>query len=71
MPDIGVDTVAERPTRVIMTVMFLLGAGLYPGAATRWSTAAAAAWAVVGLVGVAQLAVTVARRLADAGPPAE
>jgi CDP-diacylglycerol--glycerol-3-phosphate 3-phosphatidyltransferase len=63
MPDVGVVTVSERPTRVIVTVMFLLGAGLHPSAAAAWATAGAAAWATVGAVGAGQLAVTVARRL--------
>ncbi len=64
MPEIGVVTVSERPTRVIVTVMFLLGAGLYPGAAVAWATAGAAAWATLGAVGFAQLAAVVSRRLA-------
>jgi CDP-diacylglycerol--glycerol-3-phosphate 3-phosphatidyltransferase len=63
MPEIGVVTVAERPTRVIVTVMFLLGAGLSAGASAAWATAGAAAWVVAGTVGAVQLAVTVARRL--------
>jgi len=63
MPEVGVVTVAERPTRVIVTAMFLLGAGLYPSAAGGWATAGAAAWIGTGVIGGAQLAVTVARRL--------
>ena len=64
MPDVGVGTVAERPTRVIVTAMFLLGAALYPSAGATWATSGAAAWLAVGLVGATQLAVTVSRRLA-------
>ncbi|HEY6794480.1 MAG TPA: CDP-alcohol phosphatidyltransferase family protein [Kineosporiaceae bacterium] len=63
MPDVGVVTVAERPTRVIVTASFLLGAGLRPGGATRWAAAGAATWLAVGVVGAVQLGVTVARRL--------
>ena len=63
MPEVGVVTVSERPTRVIITAMFLLGAVLYPSAATRWATMGAAAWVTVGLIGAVQLAVTVGRRL--------
>jgi len=63
MPDVGVVTVSERPTRVIVAAMFLLGAALHPSAAASWATAGSAAWLVVGLVGAAQLAVTVTRRL--------
>jgi phosphatidylglycerophosphate synthase len=63
MREVGVVTVSERPTRVILTAVFLLGAGLYPGAATDWATAGAMAWTVIGIVGFAQLCVVVARRL--------
>jgi CDP-diacylglycerol--glycerol-3-phosphate 3-phosphatidyltransferase len=63
MPDVGIVTVSERPTRVIVTALFLLGAGLYPGQATGWAVAGAAAWLVLGAAGASQLAVTVARRL--------
>jgi CDP-diacylglycerol--glycerol-3-phosphate 3-phosphatidyltransferase len=63
MPDVGVVTVSERPTRVVVTAMFLLGAGLYPSVAGAWAAAGAAAWATIGAVGFVQLAVTVRRRL--------
>jgi len=63
MPEIGVVTVSERPTRVIVTAMFLLGCGLYPGARTEWALAGAAASATLGTVGVVQLGLLVARRL--------
>jgi phosphatidylglycerophosphate synthase len=66
MPEIGVVTVSERPTRVIVTAMFLLGAGLYPGAAHLWAGAGAAAWTVLGAAGLVQLLLVVHRRLADA-----
>ena len=63
MSEAGVITVSERPTRVIVTAMFLIGAGLYPEDAAGWATAGAAAWATLGAVGVGQLAVVVRRRL--------
>jgi phosphatidylglycerophosphate synthase len=66
MPEVGVVTISERPTRVIVTAMFLLGAGLYPGAAGTWAGAGAAAWTVLGVVALGQLLVAVRRRLADA-----
>ena len=66
MPEIGVVTVSERPTRVIVTAMFLLGAGLYPGAARSWAGSGAAAWTVLGSVGLVHLLFVVHGRLADA-----
>lgn len=63
MDEIGVVTVWERPTRVIVTAMFLLGAGLYVPTAAGWATAGAAAWLTLGLVGLGQLLVVVRRRL--------
>jgi CDP-diacylglycerol--glycerol-3-phosphate 3-phosphatidyltransferase len=69
MPEVGVVTVSERPTRVLVTAMFLLGAGLYPSAADSWATAGLAAWTTLGVVGLLQLLVVVRRRLrADARP---
>jgi CDP-diacylglycerol--glycerol-3-phosphate 3-phosphatidyltransferase len=64
MPEIGVVTISERPTRVIVTAMFLLGAGVFSGAGHLWATAGAAAWAVLGVVGLVQLLLVVHRRLA-------
>jgi CDP-diacylglycerol--glycerol-3-phosphate 3-phosphatidyltransferase len=71
MDGIGVVTVSERPTRVILTAMFLLGAGLYPGASDLWATAGAAAWTTIGAVGLVQLLLVVHRRLAGAPAPTE
>jgi len=63
MDDVGAVTVSERPTRVVIAAMFVLGAGLYPAAAASWATLGAAAALTVGLVGLAQLLVVVRRRL--------
>lgn len=63
MGEIGVVTVAERPTRVVVTAMFLLGAGLYAEQAATWATVGAWAWVALGVVGVVQLLVVVYRRL--------
>lgn len=63
MADVGVVTVSERPTRVIVAAAFLLGVGLYPGSAATWATAGAIAATGIGLVGFAQLAVVTFRRL--------
>jgi CDP-diacylglycerol--glycerol-3-phosphate 3-phosphatidyltransferase len=38
MQDIGVVTVAERPTRVILSTVALAGAGLFPPSAAGWAT---------------------------------
>ncbi|MGZ4626332.1 MAG: CDP-alcohol phosphatidyltransferase family protein [Kineosporiaceae bacterium] len=65
MPEIGVVTVSERPTRVIVTATFLLGAGLYPSASVTWATAGAAALTALGVAGLGQLLVVVHRRLQD------
>jgi len=67
MSEIGVVTVWERPTRVITTAMFLLGAGIYVTDAPGWATVGAAVWAVLGVVGLLQLLVVVRRRLGPAG----
>ena len=66
MGEIGIVTVWERPTRVIVTAMFLLGAGIYTEAAPAWSTAGAAAWTALGVVGLVQILVVVRRRLTGA-----
>ncbi len=77
MAEIGVVTVWERPTRVVVTTVALLGAALFrdtvlwsgPGD-QRWATAAAWVWVVLGTFGLVQLSVVVARRLAGRGPVA-
>jgi len=67
MTEVGVVTVWERPTRVIVTAMFLLGAALYRAtsatAAAAWVSWAAWVWLMLGAVGLVQLAVVVRRRL--------
>ncbi len=68
MSEVGVVTVAERPTRVIITAAFLLGAGLYVSDASQWATAGAGAWLVVSVFGFGQLLIVVRRRLSDSPP---
>ncbi len=63
MSEVGVVTIAERPTRVIITAAFLLGAGMYVSAAEDWASAGAWAWLVVSVVGLAQLLIAVRNRL--------
>jgi CDP-diacylglycerol--glycerol-3-phosphate 3-phosphatidyltransferase len=61
MSEVGVITVWERPTRVIVTAAFLLCAGLF--ADEVWAGLGAAAWVGLGMVGLGQLLVVVRRRL--------
>jgi CDP-diacylglycerol--glycerol-3-phosphate 3-phosphatidyltransferase len=63
MSEVGVVSVWERPSRVLVVGMFLLAAGLHPGWA-GWLLSTAA-WASFGLavVGLVQVTVTVRRRL--------
>jgi CDP-diacylglycerol--glycerol-3-phosphate 3-phosphatidyltransferase len=63
MSEVGVVTVFERPTRVIVTAAFLLGAAIYPDHADGWATAGAWAWLVLSLVALVQLVPVVRRRL--------
>jgi phosphatidylglycerophosphate synthase len=61
MSEVGVVSVWERPTRVIVTAAFLLCAGLFLD--DLWATLGAALWVVLGVVGLGQLLVVVRRRL--------
>jgi phosphatidylglycerophosphate synthase len=63
MADIGVVTLWERPTRIIVTAAFLAGCGLFPAVAERWATLAAAVWCVLGWVGFVHFMTVVYRRL--------
>ena len=63
MSEIGVVTVGERPTRVIVTAVFLACAGIYGAGDPMWATLAAAGWVGLGVVGLGQLLVVVRRRL--------
>ncbi len=66
MPDVGTVTVAERPTRVIITALALAAAGVSAVAGRAggpWAQVGAVAWLVLGLVGLVQLLVVLRRRL--------
>jgi len=63
LSDVGIVTVGERPTRVIVVAMFLLGAGIYVGSASWWASRGAYASAGIGAVALVQLLVVVRRRL--------
>ena len=62
MPEVGLITVSERPTRVIVAAMFLLGAGLFASAGAGWAAAGALAMTTLGVVGFVQLLVVVRGR---------
>ena len=67
MTDVGVLSVNERPTRVIVVVMFLLADVARPDDDPGWATLGA--WALVGLgvIGLVQVLVVVRRRLGGGG----
>jgi phosphatidylglycerophosphate synthase len=70
MGEIGVVTVWERPTRVILTAGLLLGSGLLVARADLIATLGAVAWIVLGTVGLTQLLTVVHQRLTAPLPPA-
>jgi phosphatidylglycerophosphate synthase len=61
MPEVGVVTLWERPTRVLVTAAFLLCTGLFGD--DLWAELGASAWVGLGIVGLGQLLVVVRRRL--------
>ena len=63
MGELGVVTVWERPTRVILTAFLLLACGLLPAQADRLATLGAVAWVVLGAAGLTQLLLVIHRRL--------
>ena len=67
MVGLGLVTVGERPTRVSIAISgFLIGGGadlLHPGWASAALVVAAAGWAALGLIGLAQLGAAVRREL--------
>jgi CDP-diacylglycerol--glycerol-3-phosphate 3-phosphatidyltransferase len=71
MRDVGVVTVAERPTRVLVAVLGLavagLGGAIGPELAVGTVTVAAALWGVLGTVGLGQLLVAAHQALAKEG----
>jgi phosphatidylglycerophosphate synthase len=67
MTEVGVLTVNERPTRVVVIVMFLLASVARPGDDPGWATLGA--WALVGLgvIGLVQVLVVIRRTLGGGG----
>jgi phosphatidylglycerophosphate synthase len=70
MSEIGVVTVWERPTRVIVTAAFLVVQAVPSGGVgpVTGVTAGAAAWLGLAVVGNLQLLVVIRRRLGPIGP---
>jgi phosphatidylglycerophosphate synthase len=64
MGELGVITVWERPTRVILTAFLLLACGLLPAHDDLLATLGAVAWIVLGAAGLTQLLLVIHRRLA-------
>ncbi|MSV44121.1 MAG: CDP-alcohol phosphatidyltransferase family protein [Actinobacteria bacterium] len=63
LSEVGVITVGERPTRVAVVAMFLLGSGIYVGSSAWWAAAGAWASLAVGIVALFQLVAVVRHRL--------
>ena len=63
MTEVGVVTVFERPTRVLVAAAFVLGAAVFPDSADRWAAAGAWLWLLLAMIGLAQILVAVRRRL--------
>jgi phosphatidylglycerophosphate synthase len=63
LTEVGVVTVGERPTRVIIASSFLITAGIFCGRAGDVVAVAAAATAAVSMIGLGQLLVVARRSL--------
>jgi len=63
LAEVGVLTVNERPTRVVVVVMFLLASAARPEDDPGWATLGAGALVGLGVIGLVQLLVVVRRRL--------
>lgn len=63
MSEVGVVSVWERPSRVLVTGMFLLAAGIYLGWAVQLATLGAGVSLALAVVGVVQVLVVVRRRV--------
>ncbi len=63
MSEVGLVTIPERPTRLLIGGLSFAAAGIVPSAAGVITTVGAALWAVLTLVNTVQLVVNVRRRL--------
>jgi CDP-diacylglycerol--glycerol-3-phosphate 3-phosphatidyltransferase len=67
MTEVGVLTLNERPTRVIVVVMSLLATVARPDDEPGWATLGACALVGLGVIGLVQLLVVVRRALGGGG----
>jgi CDP-diacylglycerol--glycerol-3-phosphate 3-phosphatidyltransferase len=63
MAEVGVVTVFERPTRVLVAAAFVLGAAVFSDSAEGWVTAGAWLWLGLATIGLVQILIAVRRRL--------
>jgi phosphatidylglycerophosphate synthase len=68
LDEVGVVTIAERPTRVLCVSFGLLGAAVVPGHATAILDGSGVIAAVTAMVGMAQLLVVIRERFAGQEP---
>lgn len=67
MTEVGIITVAEKPTRIAIGVMFFLGCAVVPQRAQLLMSVAVYVWTALALIATCQLFVTIKRRLLVAG----
>jgi phosphatidylglycerophosphate synthase len=67
MTEVGVLTLNERPTRIVVVGMFLLAAVARPNDEPGWATFGAWVLVVLGVIGLTQLLVVVRQRLGGDG----
>lgn len=65
LADVAVLTVNERPTRVIVVVMFLAATAARPADDPSWAAGGAAVLVLLGVIGLVQLITVVRRRLVE------
>ncbi len=58
-------TVSERPTRVLVSAMFVLAAGVYPESAADWATMGGIVLTGAGLLGLGQLILAMRRAFSE------
>jgi CDP-diacylglycerol--glycerol-3-phosphate 3-phosphatidyltransferase len=64
MPEVGMLTVFERPTRILLAAFLLVACGVLTASAAAVATAGAAVWTVLSAAALAQLLRSARRHLA-------